>query len=76
MAQYMVVQLSMAPIARCRRCNAPHPASGGCASLECEAGIRLALDALRSSDADPKQKQAMRKSLVAKLGDITSSKNQ
>ncbi|KAL1899863.1 hypothetical protein Sste5346_002729 [Sporothrix stenoceras] len=76
MAQRMVVQLSMAPIARCRKCNQPHPASGGCANLGCEAGIRLALDALRSSDADPKQKQTMRKSLVAKLGEITSSKKQ
>lgn len=76
MAQHMVVQLSMSPIARCRRCNAPHPSSGGCANLECEAGIRLALDVLRSSDSDPKKKQAMRKNLVAKLGDMTSSKKQ
>lgn len=74
MAQHMVVQLSMAPIARCRKCNAPHPASGGCANLECEAGIRLALDALRSSDADPSQKQVMRKSLMAKLSELSGNK--
>ncbi|CAK7206990.1 hypothetical protein SEUCBS139899_009798 [Sporothrix eucalyptigena] len=74
MAQHMLVQLSMAPMSRCRRCSALHPSSGGCANLECEAGIRLALDALRSSEADPKEKQAMRKRLVTKLGEITTRK--
>ena len=74
MAQHMVVQLSMPAMARCRRCDAPHPASGGCANLECESGIRLALDALRNSEVNPKEKQDMRGRLMAKLGEITAHK--
>lgn len=74
MAQHMVVQLSMPAISRCRRCNVQHPASSGCTNLKCEAGIRLALDGLRNSSADPKEKQAFRRTLMSRLDELTKAK--
>lgn len=70
----MVVQLEIQPAARCRRCNQPYPSGTGCQNQDCEVGIRLVLDSLRSSPLDEATRQATRKRLVAKLKAITKLK--
>ena len=70
----MVIALEIEPAARCRRCNQPYPSGTGCQNQDCEVGIRLVLDSLRSSPLDEATRQATRKRLVEKLKAIMKLK--